>query len=45
MISVRFWGKVDVVEILCGATLANVGSEGILKLIEERGIADVSAAL
>jgi len=33
------------VEILCGPSLSNVGGQGILKLIEERGIADVSAAL
>lgn len=45
MISVRFRPKVDVVEILCGLSLSDIGSQGILKLVKERGIADVSAAL
>jgi hypothetical protein len=45
MISVRFRPKADVVEILYGPSLSKVGDQGILKLIEERGIADVSATL
>jgi hypothetical protein len=45
MVSVGFCPKADVVEILGRLSLSNAGGQGILKLIEERGIADVSAAL
>jgi len=45
MASVDFWAKADVVEILRGLSLSNADRHGILKLIEERGIADVFAAL
>jgi hypothetical protein len=45
MISVDFWARADVVEILRGLSLSKTLGHGILKLIEERGIADVPAAL
>jgi len=45
MISVDSWPKDDVVEIFRGLSLSSVDGSGILELIEERGIADVSAAL
>jgi hypothetical protein len=45
MTSVDFCPKADVVEIPRGLSLSNADRHGILKLIEERGIADVSAAL
>jgi len=44
MVSVDSWPEGDVVEILRGLSLSNDDDRGILKLIEERGIADVSAA-
>ena len=45
MISVGFWPNADVVEILRRLILSIVDGEAILLLIQERGIADVSAAL
>ena len=45
MASVGFWSKAEVVEILPGLSLSKEDGYEILKLIEERGIADVSAAL
>ena len=45
MASADSWAKADVVEILPRLSLSKEYGRGILKLIEERGIADVSAAL
>jgi len=45
MPSVEFWPKVDVVEILRRLSLSKEEYREILKLVKERGIADVSAAL
>jgi hypothetical protein len=43
MASGVFWPEADVVEILHGLSLPNALRGRILWLIEERGIADVSA--
>jgi len=45
MASVGCWAKADVVEISPGLSLSKERGHGILKLIEERRIADDSAAL
>jgi hypothetical protein len=45
MESVDLRRKADVVEISGGLSLSNSGSKAILELCQERGIADVSAAL